>query len=227
MILIHKGGESSDPTQFRMISLTLNIAKLYHTLEAQRTLNFMTANNYLDATSQKAFFNGINGCAEHIEVVQEVIQHARLNHKTVYITWFDLADAFGSVCHDMIPICMRHYNIPEEIVQYIINIYSKLEGRVVTKDWETDKFSFRREVFQVDPYSVAAFLIIFNPIVSVLNEYKEKYGYKLDDMFISATPFADDFDIISRNKIHHQKTINDIEEKITSMGLVLKPYKCR
>ena len=55
VILLHKAGEAEDPSNFRMISLTLNIGKLYHTLEAQRSINFMIQNNYIDPTAQKAF----------------------------------------------------------------------------------------------------------------------------------------------------------------------------
>ena len=49
-----KNGSSEDPSNFRMISLTLNIGKLYHTLEAQGTINFMVANKYLDPVAQNA-----------------------------------------------------------------------------------------------------------------------------------------------------------------------------
>ena len=81
---------------------------------------------------------------EHIQVVQEVIQHARLNKKTVHVTWFDLADAFGSVSHDLIPIVLAHYHIPQNIIDYIMDLYTKLEGKVVTHDWETDVFNFKK-----------------------------------------------------------------------------------
>ena len=81
------------------LTLTLNIEKLFHRLEAQRTIDFMVANKYLNQVAQKAYIEGINGCKEHVTVVQEMIQHAKLKHKTVHITWFDLEDAFGSVCH--------------------------------------------------------------------------------------------------------------------------------
>ena len=99
IILIKKDENepNDDPTNFRMIALTLTIGKLYHTLEAQRTINFMVANKYLDPTAQKAYIEGVNGCVEHVTLVQEVIQHSQLNHKTVHLTWFDLEDAFGSV----------------------------------------------------------------------------------------------------------------------------------
>ena len=52
--------------------------------------------------SQKAFLSNINGCMEHIKVLQEVIQDAKANKKTVHISRFDLTDAFGSVSHGLV-----------------------------------------------------------------------------------------------------------------------------
>ena len=180
VILIKKdeNGSDDDPTNFRMISLTLNIGKLYHSLEAQRMINFMVGNNYLDPLAQKAYIEGINGCVEHVTVVHEIIQHAKLNHKTVHNTWFDLEDAFGSVSHVLIPFVMKYYSIPTEITRYISNLYSKLKGKVVCQDWESDLFQFLKGVFQGDPLSGVIFLIIFNPIIEYLKSKKEKQGYK-------------------------------------------------
>ena len=67
VILIKKNPEEpdNDPTNFRMISLTLNMGKLYHTLEAHRTMQYMVKNKYLDPVAQKAYVDGVNGCVEH------------------------------------------------------------------------------------------------------------------------------------------------------------------
>ena len=82
-VILKKDPAATDdePTHFRIISLTLNIGKLNHTLEAGRTLRLMLENKYLDPIAQKAYIDGINGCTEHVTVVQEVIQHAKLNRK--------------------------------------------------------------------------------------------------------------------------------------------------
>ena len=82
-------------------------------------------------------------------MVQEVIRHARTTNHTAHITWFDLKDAFGSVPHALIPHVLSHYNLPPQIISYIQDIYYKLKGRVVTKDWETESLSFLREFFKV------------------------------------------------------------------------------
>ena len=93
----------------------------------------MVENEYIDKTLQKAYLEGINGCVEHIQVLQQVIQDAKHRNKTVHVSWFDLADAFGSVSHDLIPICLQHYNVPEEEIAYIVDLYNKLPGKVKTK----------------------------------------------------------------------------------------------
>ena len=159
-----KSGATNDLSSFRIISLTLHIRKLYHTLEAQRTMDFMVANKYLDPAAQKAFMDGVNGCVEHVTVIQEIIQNATHNHKTVHITWFDLEDAFGSVSHMLIPIT---------------SLYSKLEGQIKTKNWESDIFKFLKGFFQGDPHSGVIFMIIFNSIIEYSKKHQETQGYEL------------------------------------------------
>ena len=230
--LIHKDGSTDNPTNFRMIALTSNIAKLYHTIEAQRTLDYMVANSYLDPTAQKAYLDGVNGCVEHITVVQEVIEHAISNKKTAHMTWFDLEDAFGSLSHDLIPHVFEHYRFPKEIITYITSLYTKLEGTVETHEWTSDTFKFNRGAFQGDPFSGAIFLVTFNPIINYIKKQEANQGYeiKLKSKIaknVITTPFADDFNIISKNMKMHQKLVIDVERKLKSMGLVLKPQKCR
>ena len=95
--LIHKKGLNEDPTNFRMIALTSTIGKTYHLILAKRTTDYLLINGLIDPEVQKAFLPGINGCIEHNVVLEEVIKDARINKKTLHITFFDLADAFGSV----------------------------------------------------------------------------------------------------------------------------------
>jgi hypothetical protein len=72
---------------------------------------------------------------------------------------------------------------------------------------------------------------VFNPIIQYIKQHNEKSGYEIKTQnnttqFINTTPFADDFNLISRNKTQHQKLISDVENKIRSRGLVIKPSKC-
>ena len=102
MKLLHKKGEHSDPTNFRMIALSGCIGNTFHLLINQRLTNFLVKNKLVDPAMQKAFLPGINGCIEHNLAMEEVIKNARKNRKTAHISFFDLEDAFGSVPHTLI-----------------------------------------------------------------------------------------------------------------------------
>ena len=58
-VLAYKGGEAVDP--------------------ALRMADFMTKNGYIDEATQKAFIKGVNGCIEHVQVLQILILNLPTN----------------------------------------------------------------------------------------------------------------------------------------------------
>ena len=227
VVLAHKDGDTKDPAMFRMIALTSTMGKLYHQVKAERMAKFMRANNYIDETTQKAFLAGVNGCIEHIQVIQEIIQDAKHRRRTVHFSWFDLSDAYGSIPHNLIEFSLRHYKVPDSEIKYIMNLYAKLRGKVVTKEWTSDTFDFRKGIFTGDNYSPIIFNTVFQPLIDFIKAKKGEQGYNLGDKRVITKPFADDFELISNDKRQHQKLQDEIQMKATSMGLTFKPSKCR
>ena len=224
--LLHKKGDSSDPSNFRMIALTGCIGKAYHLLLTERLTTFLTANKFIDPELQKAFLPGINGCIEHNLVMEEVIKDAKSKNRTCHITFFDLEDAFGSVPHSLIDHTLERNFVPPVIRKYLHNLYSHSTAVVESKPWRSDPFKFNRGVFQGDPISPVIFLLVFNPILQELQRNSHK-GYKLGDTSIVTLPYADDFCLISTHIGTHQNTIDKINSQVSSMGMKLKPSKCR
>ena len=227
IVLIHKGGDTGDPANFCPIALTSCVGKLFHQILSDRIGKFLVGNKYLDVTTQKAFLNGISGCQDHNLVMGEIINHAKANGRTVHVTWFDLEDAFGSVSHELIHICMERMRLPANVREYIVSLYKLLKGRVRTSDWVADEFVFSKGVFQGDPLSPIIFLMCFNPILEDLKRFEANDGYVLNDMPFISLPFADDFNLITRDIRKHRKLMVRLNDLIRSMGLKLKPRKCR
>lgn len=53
----------------------------------------------------------------------------------------------------------------------------------------------------------------------------DKIAYEINRLNIKNIPLADDFCMNSTNKKTHQIVINDINLKVESMGLKLKPFR--
>ena len=124
----------------------------------------------------------------------------------------------------LIPHVMSHYHLPETIITYITSLYTKLQGKVCTKDWETEIFKFLKGVFQGDPYSGVIFLIVFNPLIEHIKKHKETHGYSISTVkkgvkTVITTPFADDFNLITQNKTMHKELVTDVENKNKINGL--------
>ena len=195
-------------------------------LLSHRFTEYLTANKYVDPTLQKAFLPGINGCIEHNVVMDEIIKSARSNNKTLHITWYDLEDAFGSVPHSLIMHSLERTHFPPQIQNYIREQYKQTTSVVQTGSFKSEEFSFKRGVFQGDPLSPIIFLLAFNPVLKSLQEELGS-GYNLRGENFITLPYADDFCLITTNSRTHQRLMNVIDSHIESMGMRIKPSKCR
>ena len=212
---------------FRIIAWSSCIGKTFHLILSERITTFVTENRYVKNEIQKAFLPGINGVVEHNIVMDEIIKDAKEKKKTVHISFYDLEDAFGSVPHNLIFDTLERNNFPTQISEYIKLLYQNTSAIVNTKKFKSNIFSFKRGVIQGDPLSPIIFLMTFNPIIEYLEKEQERFGYSLNGTKIISLPYADDFCSITTNMRSHQKIMNEINRKIETMGMRLKPIKCR
>ena len=68
--------------------------------------------------------------------------------------------------------------------------------------------------------------MVFNPVIEFLQS-ETGSGYDLEGHKFITLPYADDFCLITTNKLTHQRIMNQIDSKVMSMGMKLKPVKCR
>ena len=95
--------------------LTSCVSKVFHQILANRLVEYFVENKFVDKSVQKAFIYGINGCIEHNQVVQEIIADSWYRKRTVHITFFYIADAFGSVSHDIISYSLKRFDVPQNV----------------------------------------------------------------------------------------------------------------
>ena len=186
----------------------------------------MLKNNYLDTNIQKAFVNGIPGCAEHQLKLASAIKEA---HKK------PLPDRLlarpckcvGSVHHELIDFSLSHYQAQDMLINTITSIYTNLSAEVTSSDWSTGRIPLEVGVYQGDPLST----VIFNTVMCTLIEplrphYHLGYTFSNSKHSLHLLQYADDACLISDGPASCQELIRQVEKWLQWTGMKAKPIKC-
>ena len=226
--LIGKKSASEDaknPANFRPIALTPCLSKLYTNIIKHRWHDFMVTNNYLNLDVQKAFANNVPGCIEHQQKLLSVMADAKASHRSLSLCWLDLANAYGSVPHNLIHFSLRHYHAPPHLSSIITNLYSNLSAMISSKHWNTSFIPFKVGVFQGDPLSVSIFNTVINTLIDVITN-QPQLGYNFSSINHSLSLFSNML-MTAVWLLMVQQTANNSLTWLTAgyTGLVLNP-KC-
>uniref|UniRef100_A0A1X7UWX7 Reverse transcriptase domain-containing protein n=1 Tax=Amphimedon queenslandica TaxID=400682 RepID=A0A1X7UWX7_AMPQE len=141
ILLFHKKDNNDSPENFRPIALTSTIGKLLHRIIAKRLETYLLEIGYLDSTLQKGFLSDVDGVMEHILSLNSILFNAKEHHLPLFMTFADLRNAFGSIHHQLISDMLSLVGVPNTIVSYVSDLYSKLSGSVSTRHWQTNSFN--------------------------------------------------------------------------------------
>ena len=101
-----------------------------------------------------------------------------------------------------------------------MQLYSQLQGKILTKEWVSEVFKFCRGIFTGDNYSPIICKVVFQPLIDFTKKEKENQGYNLGNIKVITKPFAYDFELISNNKTKHQKLQNRKLENAKNNGII-------
>ena len=188
----------------------------------------MIANDYLNTAVQKAFVDGVSGCTEHHIKLLSVIEEARQKHKSLAVYWLDLANAFGSVHHQLIRFSLEHYYAPARMVAAVSDLYRGLVGVVRTKEWSTKPFTMEVGVFQGDPLSVIIFNTVMNTLVDTITQSHHHLGYSLSsaNQSYNLLQFAGNTSLLGKGPAACQALLDSTEQWLDWSGMKPKVPKC-
>ena len=97
------------------------------------------------------------GLQEHVFCLKNSITDFRHQSGKLYVMFLDLADAFGSIDHEMMVDALSAYGYPDSVIQLTKDIYTDSTFQVDTNSGLTDSIVRHRGIIQGCPYSVIAF----------------------------------------------------------------------
>ena len=144
------------------------------------------------------------------------------------VSWIDLANAYGSVRHNLIQFALNWYHVPVSIQKLIFNYYEKLTAKVHTKQWTTGFFLFDLGLFQGCVLSTILFNCVFQLLLDMLKPLADD-GYKMKDSVVAkiSLAYADDLSLTTRTPAKNQKAL-DVTDRFLDWTETMnaKPKKC-
>ena len=115
--------------------------KIFFGVIAKRLTSFTLNNGYIDTSIQKAGVPGFPGYIEHAQMIWNAIHSgAKQEKKELHVVWLDLANAYGSVPHDLIVKSLDFFWVPDKVIglitQYFRMVYMRFTVGKVTTAWQ-------------------------------------------------------------------------------------------
>jgi hypothetical protein len=229
VVLLQKDAEVLDkPSEFRPIAITNTLGKIFFSIISARLQKYLVKNNYIRLSIQKGFLFGVPGCVEHSFSLCEALREAKDEARAIVISWLDLANAYGSVRHNLIQFALDWYHVPKSIQQLIFDYYEKQCAKITTKEWSTGFFSFLIGLFQGCVLSTILFDCVFNLLLDFLDPLRnEGYPFKGCKVTIMHKAYADDLQFTTTTPAGHQLVLDQTQKWLTWTGTMrAKPKKC-
>ena len=223
-VLIHKKGDKADLGNWRPISLSSCLYKIYTGILADR-LSHWAATTGAVSPVQKGFMPA-EGCLEHNFLIQQCLDDARVLGKDLTITWLDLRNAFGSVPHAAILALLRQHGVHHDLVDVIQEAYTGSSTTISTASGDSRAVPMASGVKQGDPLSPMTFNLVIEVIIRSAIAKALEYGYIMHGAKICCLGYADDLVVVGKSSSDTQALLDIIGKAASWLGLHFNAAKC-
>jgi hypothetical protein len=229
-ILLFKKGDRTDPQNWRPISITNCLYRIFTCLMA-RNFQEINSNYHLFSNPQKGFIKKTNGCTEHGIILNELYHDAYRNNKSLVVTAIDFTNAFGSVPHELILSTMKQRNFPEWTRNIIQDMYTDASSFIELRGDKTVPISWKRGVKQGCPLSPLLFNLCLEPLFQVFKSTHSGSGafIQIDEHSSVETlyqAYADDIALVSEHPEGIQTLLRSLEVFTNWSKMEVNVKKC-
>ncbi|CAK9834488.1 Retrovirus-related Pol polyprotein from type-2 retrotransposable element R2DM [Anthophora retusa] len=214
--LIPKKPDAKDPTDFRPITVSSNIARLLHKILAKR----MMINMSIDLRQRS--FRETDGCSENVFLLDLALRYHQLHHKPLYMASIDVAKAFDSVSHKAIIQTLSLSGTPKPLEEYIQKVYESSVTRLSCGKWISHPIQPRQGVKQGDPMSPILFNLVLDRLWSQL---PEEIGIQIGELKINGAAFADDLVLFAFTRNGLQLALDKAAKYLEDCGMHVNTAK--
>ena len=209
--------DSSKFSDFRDISLLNVEGKIYFSLISKRFYrHIVDKNKFIDTSIQKGCMENIPGCWEHIAMVWDALKDARLNQKDIVAIWLDIANAYGSISHQLIFLALRRYGIPNNWISIIETYYHGLWSKSTSENAQSNWHRHEKGIFTGCCISIILFLAGMNIIIEYICNTDVEYFLSTSKVLMPLIRgFMDDLNLLTVGVEDAKKLLGRASDALT------------
>ena len=192
---IHKKGSIHDPNNYRGITVSSALGKLFNTILNNRLTQFLNENGAM--CENQIGFKKKCRTSDHMFVLKNIMDLYKKNKKELYICFVDFAKCFDTIWHAGLFYKLKSLGTASRFYNVIRNMYNNISLHVRIDSLLTPAFRSLVGVRQGDNLSPTLFNIFVNDLPKHLENCSPA---KFHDLQIHCLMYADDLIILSDNK---------------------------
>ncbi|VDO75375.1 unnamed protein product [Schistosoma margrebowiei] len=168
---------------------------------------------------QQAGFRKDRSCTDQIATLRIIVEQSIEWNSSLYINFIDYEKAFDSVDRTTLWKLLRHYGVPQKIVNIIQSSYDGLHCKIVHGGQLTRSFEVKTGVRQGCLLSPFLFLLVIDWIIKTSTS-EGKHGIQWTSrMQLDDLDFADDLALLSQTQQQMQEKTNSVAAASAAVGL--------
>ena len=226
VVPIHKRGSIHEANNYRGISLTSILSKVFvHVLK--RRLTEWADENDLISEEQAGFRNGYS-TIDNIFALHCIIHRQLLRRKKLYVAYVDFHKAFDTVNRSTLWKILERNGVRGQMINILKSMYSSVRCRVRCSEGLSDPIDCLMGLKQGCKASSILFLYMIDEIAKEMKKCG-KHGVQLmpDSTIIYMLMFADDIALLSDTVPGLQNQLNVLHQVSCSLGLVINAEKTK
>ena len=227
IIPLPKKGDLSLMTNYRGISLMSIAAKVYNKILLNRI------RPHVDPILRKnqAGFRPGRSCAQQIHILRRIMEGFRENQLPLTVTFVDFKKAFDSINRSVMFSVLRHYGIPQAVVNAIEVLYTNSSSAVMVDGGISKPFDVSTGVLQGDVLAPFIFIILVDyllgkaagPDCGVVTHPRQSRRYPTK--LLNDLDFADDIALLESSIPRAQSQLTRTADAAANLGLIISAPK--
>jgi hypothetical protein len=207
IINIHKDGVISEPNNYRGITLSSCLGKVFSLIMNARLVEFL---NVKGIYSECQFgFRKDRRTTDSIYIIEKLMSHYRNVKKKLYIGFIDFLKVFDKVWRSALMYKLLNVGIGGRFYNILKNMYTDNVSAVKLNGAHTEYFDCSIGVRQGDGLSPTLFNVFINDVQSMFNaddSTPARYG----NVKLGCLIYADDLVILSESPLGIQNSLNKL-----------------